>query len=141
MLCLYRMDDRRRGLEHAGILFSHSLMCLTDLLQLQLPTGATLLGVILSSDKTTITSLCGGRVAHPLLVSLANIKMSMRLKLSSSLFMLTALLPIPKFTHKNKRMCGVLEDRLIHQCLDIVLEPLKKAAQYGITLPDPDGQM
>jgi hypothetical protein len=111
------MDDRRRGLEHAGILFSHSLMCLTDLLQLQLPTGATLLGVSLSSDKMNITSLCGGRVAHPLLVSLANIKMLTHLKLSSSSFMLTALLPVPKFTHKNKRMRGVLEDRLIHQRL------------------------
>ncbi|KAG2045664.1 hypothetical protein BDR06DRAFT_1050404 [Suillus hirtellus] len=37
-------------------------------------------------------------------------------------------------------MKGVLEDRLIHQCLDIVLEPLKQAAQKGIMLSDPIGQ-
>jgi Plavaka transposase len=55
--------------------------------------------------------------------------------------MLSALLPVPKFLHKNKRMRGLLEDRLIHQCLDIVLEPVKKAAQYGTMLPDPVGQM
>ncbi|KAI5984932.1 hypothetical protein F5J12DRAFT_688192, partial [Pisolithus orientalis] len=35
--------------------------------------GVTLLGMILSSDKMNITTLCGGRVAHPLLISLANI--------------------------------------------------------------------
>ncbi|KIN99340.1 hypothetical protein M404DRAFT_118082, partial [Pisolithus tinctorius Marx 270] len=57
-------------------------------MQSQLPSRATLLGMILSSDKTNITTLCGGRVAHPFLVSLANIKMSMRLKLSSNSFML-----------------------------------------------------
>lgn len=110
-------------------------------IQSQLPEGATLLGTILSSDKTNITNLCGGRVAHPLLISLANIKMSTRLKLSSRSFMLTALLPVPKFVHKIKCMRGVLEDRLIHQCLDIILEPVKKAAELGIMLPDAKGDL
>ncbi|KAF8129618.1 hypothetical protein EV363DRAFT_1168728, partial [Boletus edulis] len=98
-------------------------------------------GTILSSDKTNITNICGGRVAHPLLISLANIKMSTRLKLSSRSFMLTALPPVPKFVHKNKRMRGVLGDRLIHQCLDIVLDPVKKAAQFGVMLPDTKGNL
>ncbi|KAG1761031.1 hypothetical protein EV702DRAFT_985188, partial [Suillus placidus] len=44
-------------------------------MQLQLPDGATLLGVILSSNKTCITNMTGGHVAHPLLISLANINM------------------------------------------------------------------
>ncbi|KAF8425395.1 hypothetical protein L210DRAFT_3421273 [Boletus edulis BED1] len=77
-------------------------------MQSQLPEGATLIGTILSSDKTNITNICGGRVAHPLLISLANIKMSTRLKLSSRSFMLTALLPVPKFVHKNKPQFGVM---------------------------------
>ncbi|KAI5985287.1 hypothetical protein EDD15DRAFT_2176081 [Pisolithus albus] len=100
-------------------------------MQSQIPAGATLLGTILSLDKTTISVLTGDRVAHPLLISLANIKMATWLKLSSHAFLLTALLPVPKFVHKNKRMKGVLEARLIHQCLDIVLEPLKQAAKLG----------
>ncbi|KAG2056815.1 hypothetical protein BDR06DRAFT_1005724 [Suillus hirtellus] len=36
-------------------------------------------------------------------------------------------------------MKGVLEDRLIHQCLNIVLEPLKQSAQHGVMLSDPIG--
>ncbi|KAG1830041.1 hypothetical protein EV424DRAFT_1535453 [Suillus variegatus] len=108
-------------------------------MQSALPRGATLLGTILSSDKTNISTMTGDRVAHPLLVSLANIHMSTRLKSSLNAFVLTALLPVPKFIHKKKRMRGVLEDRLIHECLDIVLCPLKLAAREGIMLSDPVG--
>ncbi|KAG1788469.1 uncharacterized protein HD556DRAFT_1434027 [Suillus plorans] len=79
-------------------------------MQSAIPSGATLLGTILSSDKTNITSLTGD-----------------------------PLLPVPKFIHKKKRMRGMLEDRLVHQCLDIVLEPLKQAARSGIMLLDPIG--
>ncbi|KAG1883388.1 hypothetical protein F4604DRAFT_1575827, partial [Suillus subluteus] len=65
-------------------------------MQLALPRGATLLGTILSSDKTNISMMTGDRVAHPLLISLANIPMSTRLKTSSNSFVLTALLPVPE---------------------------------------------
>ncbi|KAG1810405.1 uncharacterized protein HD556DRAFT_1428452 [Suillus plorans] len=71
-------------------------------LQSQVPRGATILGTILSSDKTNITTMTGARVAHPLLL-------------------------------------GVLEDRLIHQCLSIILKPLMIAAEIGIMMSDPVG--
>ena len=111
----------------------------TDVNQSQIPVGMTLLGTILSSDKTNISVLTGDRVAHPLLISLANIKMATQLKSSSNSFLLTALLPVPKFVHKNSQIRGVLKNRLIHQCLDVVLEPLKCAAKLGIMLSDPLG--
>ena len=41
---------------------------MTYIKQSWIPHGATLLGTILSSDKTNITTLSGGRVAHPLLI-------------------------------------------------------------------------
>ncbi|KAG1775072.1 hypothetical protein EV702DRAFT_1199669 [Suillus placidus] len=100
-------------------------------MQSQLPDGATLLGIILSSDKTNITNMTGGRVAHPLLISLANIKMATQNKASSHAFLLIVLLPIAEFLHPVKRMQSVLKARLVHQCLDIVLELLKQAARIG----------
>ncbi|KAH7920650.1 hypothetical protein BV22DRAFT_1107578 [Leucogyrophana mollusca] len=109
--------------------------------QSALPAGATVLGTILSSDKTTISTMTGDRVAHPLLVGLANIHMSTRSKLSSNAFMLTALLPVAKFLHPTKRMRGVLQDRLVHKCLDLVLQPLKIAAAVGIMMSDPVGNI
>ncbi|KAG1855876.1 hypothetical protein C8R48DRAFT_776244 [Suillus tomentosus] len=108
-------------------------------MQSAIPKGATLLGTILSSDKTNITALTGDRIAHPLLISLSNIHMNVRLKSSTNSFVLAALLPVPKFIHKKKQMKGVLEDHLIHQCLNIVLEPLKQSTRHGVMLSDPIG--
>jgi hypothetical protein len=83
--------------------------------------------------------MTGNHIAHPLLISLANIAMDFRTKASNDLFLLLALLPIPRFTHSDRKIRGVLESRLFHHCLDIILEPLKKAAQFGILMEDPLG--
>lgn len=83
--------------------------------------------------------MTGNRVAHPLLISLANIIMDFRMKASNHAFMLLAILPVPKFLHKNKRICGVLENHLVHECIDFVVKPLKKAAEIGIMMTDPLG--
>ncbi|KAG1792585.1 uncharacterized protein HD556DRAFT_1213757, partial [Suillus plorans] len=72
-------------------------------------------------------------------ISLANIYMAMQLKLSSNTFLLTVLLPVSKFVHKNKRMRGILQDWLVHHFLNVMLTPLKLAAQNSIMLSDPIG--
>ncbi|KIK17531.1 hypothetical protein PISMIDRAFT_111211 [Pisolithus microcarpus 441] len=106
-------------------------------LQTQVPAGSMLCGVILSSDKTNITNVCGGKVVHPLLISLANIRMNVRNKASSHAFLLTTLMPIVEFIHPIPRIRSVLEVHLFHACLDFILEPLKKAAQLGQMMADP----
>ena len=85
--------------------------------------------------------MTGGRVAHPLLMSLANLVMDFRAKATNHAFQLLALLPVPKFIHKDRKTRGVLENRLIHECLDFILKPLKKAAEIGIMLSDPVGSL
>jgi len=105
----------------------------------ELPRGATILGTILSSDKTTISSMTGNRIAHPLLISIANLNMNFRMKSSNHAFLLLALLPVSQFIHGNKRMRSVLGDRLVHECLDFILRPLKTAAEIGIMMSDPLG--
>jgi hypothetical protein len=85
--------------------------------------------------------MTGGRSAHPLLISLANISMEFRNKDLNNAYLLLALLPIPKFIHRKKPICGMLEARLYHKCLDIVLRPLKAAAQIGVMLSDPLGNL
>lgn len=61
------------------------------------------------------------------------------MKSSNNAFILLALLPVPNFIHRDKRLRGVLADRVIHECLDFVLRPLKTAAEIGIMLSDPLG--
>lgn len=65
--------------------------------QSKLLLGATILGTILSSDKTNISALIGGRTAHPLLLSLANIDMECRMHSSNHAFVLLAILPEARF--------------------------------------------
>ena len=104
-----------------------------------LPNGATLLGIILSSDKTNISVMTGDRTAHPVLLSLANIHTDVRTKSSSNAFPLIALLPCPKFVAKDRDTRSVLENRLVHLCLDIITNPLKLAARAGRMMADPHG--
>lgn len=88
--------------------------------------------------------MTGDRMAHPLLISLANILASFRLKSSHEAFLLLALLPVPKFIHQNtftKRTHGLLGDRLTHECLDFILKPLKTCASIGIMMSDPLGNL
>jgi hypothetical protein len=118
-----------------------SVTLFLTVLQSQLPDGATLLGIVLSSDKTNLSSMTGGRIAHPLLLSLANLLIDFRMKVSNHAFLLLALLPVPKFIHKDRKTRGVLENRMIHECLDFILTPLKKAAQIGVMMSDPVGSL
>ena len=75
-----------------------------------LPDGAMLVGVILSSDKTNISVMTGDHMAHPVLLSLANIHASVHAKSSSHAFLLVALLPCLKFTVKDRPTHSVLEN-------------------------------
>lgn len=108
--------------------------------QTKLPEGATLLGTILSSDKTKISAMTGNRTAHPLLLSLANIDMGFRMKGSNHTFVLLAILPTARFI-AHKDLLGVYANRLYHECVSFVLEPLKTAARIGIMMSDPAGNL
>ena len=78
-------------------------------------------------------------VAHPLLISLADIIMDFQTKSSHHAFMLLTILPVPKFLHKNRRIHGVLKNCLTHKCINFVMEPLKIATEIGIMMLDPLG--
>jgi hypothetical protein len=81
--------------------------------------------------------MTGGQMAHPLLLSLTNINMSFHMKASNCGFLLLALLPVSNFIHPDSKIRGMLENCLIHECLDFILQPVKVAAQIGIMMSDP----
>ena len=75
-----------------------------------LPDGATLIGIILSSDKTNISVMTGDHTAHLVLLSLANIHADVCAKYSCRAFLFVALFPIPKFTAKDRPTRSVLKN-------------------------------
>jgi hypothetical protein len=107
--------------------------------QARLPQGATSLGIVLSSDKTALTAMTGDHSAHPLLITLANIDSSVRLSSSSHALKLLALIPVPKWVNVQKKLRGILENRLVHACLDYVTSPLKSTAKTGAWMSDHAG--
>lgn len=82
----------------------------------------------------------GDRVAHPLLISFANIEMDFLMKASNHAFMMVTLLPVPKFLCA-KNIWGLMERRLFHHCLDLVCHPLKTVARWGSNMSDSDGRL
>ncbi|KAI6039471.1 hypothetical protein EDC04DRAFT_2895266 [Pisolithus marmoratus] len=106
-------------------------------LQDQIPTGATLLGVVLSSDKTNISVMTGNRMVHPLLLSLANINADIQSKGSLHGHVLLMLLPVVSFIHGKTCIRSLLSDWLVHESLDFVLKPLKVAVAVGVMMSDP----
>lgn len=80
-------------------------------------------------------------MAHPLLLSLANIAADTRGKGSSQAYLLLALLPVPSFIHKKSRVRSLLSDQLFHHCIDLVIGPLKIAAAIGVMMNDPRGNL
>ena len=111
-------------------------MPLLPFIQPTLPHSGTLLGVVLSSDKTNISAATGNQVAHHLLLTLANLSMDVRMKSTHHALPLIALLPCPKFLNLKKLLHGVIENRLMHHCLEIVCKPLKEASSKGAFMSD-----
>ena len=104
-----------------------------------LPNRATLVSIILSSDKTNISVMTGDHTAHLVLLSLANIHADVHAKSSNRAFLLVTLLPCLKFTVKDRPTRGILKNCLAHLCLDIIMNPLKLAARAGRMMADPCG--
>jgi len=81
------------------------------------------------------------RMAHLLLLSLANVNSNIHSKGSMHGHVPLALLPIRSFTHKKTCVHTLLSDRLIHGSLDFVLNPLKIATAVGVMMSDPIGNL
>jgi hypothetical protein len=90
---------------------------------------------LLGSDKTHLTVLAGDKKAWPLYLSIGNIGSSVRNKPKNHAWVLVAYLPIAKFLN-NKSLHTTLQNRLFHQCMDLILEPLKRVQSSGICMID-----
>jgi hypothetical protein len=104
--------------------------------------GGTVLGVILSSDKTQLSVGTGNQSLHPLYLSIANIKSEVRCKQSFHSYVLLGLLPLPEFKYlRFKDLKSLLNAQIHHYCLDYILAPLKETTRTGAYLRDPLGRI
>ena len=105
-----------------------------------LSNGATIVPILTASDKTPVTRMTGGLEMHPLFVSIANIPGHIRMAASSYAWRCVAFMPIPKFDVPAANQ-AILQARIVHKCIDIVTEGLKRVTETGSFMVDPHGHL
>ncbi|KAI6144394.1 hypothetical protein BKA82DRAFT_29322 [Pisolithus tinctorius] len=111
--------------------------CAFDI-QVQLPQGATIVPIIIASDKTPVTRHTGGLEMHPVFITIGNIQSDVRMQASSHAWHCIAFMPVPVFeVHPDFQT--ILTSRLFHRCMDIVFASLKTVTSdvaYIADLPE-----
>jgi hypothetical protein len=101
--------------------------------------GATIIPLIVSTDKTTLT-LFRDKMAYPIYLTIGNIPKRLRRKVSSQAQILIGYIP----TTKLVRIPGVTARRraltnLFHSCMQTALGPIKSYGETGIEMKSGDG--
>ncbi|KAG1748112.1 hypothetical protein EDB19DRAFT_1630396 [Suillus lakei] len=101
--------------------------------------GATVIPIILSSDKTQVT-MFRNKSAYPVYMTIGNIPKEIRRKPSQRAWILLAYLPTSKLDHiTNKAARRRTATNLFHACLRHILEPLKVPGEDGVAMASGDG--
>ncbi|KAJ7896209.1 hypothetical protein B0H13DRAFT_2523416, partial [Mycena leptocephala] len=101
--------------------------------------GATIIPILLSSDKTQLT-MFGNKTAYPVYMTIGNIPKEIRRKPSRRAYILLAYLPTSRLGHiKNKAARRRTLANLFHTCLSFITAPLRDAGVTGIPIASGDG--
>ncbi|KAG1877205.1 hypothetical protein F4604DRAFT_1880467 [Suillus subluteus] len=101
--------------------------------------GATIIPIILSSDKTQVT-VFRNKTAYPVYMTIGNIPKDIRWKPSRHAHILLAYLPTTHLEHiKNRASQCCTITNLFHVCMRHILEPLKSAGEDGLHMHSGDG--
>ncbi|KAG1897487.1 uncharacterized protein F5891DRAFT_1129926 [Suillus fuscotomentosus] len=101
--------------------------------------GATIIPVIISSDKTQVT-MFRNKTAYPVYLTIGNIPKEIRRKPSRRAHILLAYLPTTRLEHiANKASRHRAVANLYHACMSRVLAPLKTAGVDGLVMSSGDG--
>ncbi|KAG8759337.1 hypothetical protein FRC11_002095 [Ceratobasidium sp. 423] len=103
--------------------------------------NGTLAPLIIATDQTTLSVMCGGQKAYPVYVSFGNLDKSWRRKPSKHGMYLLGYLPVDSFEDvpdddERKR----LKADLVHRVMEKMLEPLRAASEHGVEVWCPDGR-
>lgn len=133
------MVENASTLAYLSLLVTESYR--TDRYQATLPDGATVVPIILSSDKTQLSVFSGDKTAYPVYLTIGNIPKSIRRKPSQHAQILLAYLPTDSLdgAELSEDAARVARARMFHFVMSIVMEPLKAATRDGLLMTSGDG--
>jgi len=101
--------------------------------------GATLIPIILSSDKTQLT-LFRAKSAYPVYLTIGNIPKDIRRKPSRHAQLLIGYIPTTRLEHmKNQAARRRALANLFHGCMHAILAPIGSCGETGIAMMSGDG--
>ncbi|EJU01182.1 hypothetical protein DACRYDRAFT_53435, partial [Dacryopinax primogenitus] len=106
------------------------------------PTRATVIGIILSSDKTQLANFRSNSTAWPVYMSIANIHKDFRRKINNRAMVLLGYLPTAKLReieHTTDRAIRLHD--LFHHCMTHLLQELRTLGAEGIMMVCPDKKL
>ncbi|KAG8771009.1 hypothetical protein FRC12_003914 [Ceratobasidium sp. 428] len=101
---------------------------------------ATIVPIIISTDKTKLTVFSGNQKAWPVYLTIGNISKDIRRCPSERATLLLGYLPVSNLGHiSNERERSEARWQLFHAGLESILEPLKTFSRTGFTVMCADG--
>ncbi|KAG5649911.1 hypothetical protein H0H81_001524 [Sphagnurus paluster] len=95
--------------------------------------------VILSLDKTNLTSFSGNKQAYPVYIGIGTKNHQIRCQPSSHVMLLIGYIPVSKlecFSAKKQSIAGF---QLFHNCMQTIVKPLVEAGKNGVRMNCADG--
>ncbi|KAJ3512046.1 hypothetical protein NMY22_g15452 [Coprinellus aureogranulatus] len=111
--------------------------------QSQLPAHATVVPVIIATDKTQLTQFSGGKAAYPVYLTIGNVPKSLRRKPSSNASILIAYLSVDKMDRSKMTEADHRSkvQRVFHESMKHILAPLVDAGKKGIEMANYRGEV
>ncbi|KAI5117089.1 hypothetical protein M0805_000569 [Coniferiporia weirii] len=105
--------------------------------------GATIVPVIISTDKTQLTNFCGSKQAYPVYLTIGNIPRAIWKKPTQRACVLLAYLSTDKITSANLSSEEIRHKthHLFHESMKYILKPLEKAGREGVDMTGGDGNI
>ncbi|QRV78328.1 helix loop helix DNA-binding domain protein [Ceratobasidium sp. AG-Ba] len=101
---------------------------------------ATVVPIIISTDKTKLTVFSGNQKAWPVYLSIGNINSDIRRCPSERAMLLIGYIPVSNLSNiSNRSTRSEAGWQLFHTCLESILEPLKTLSRTGIEILCADG--
>ncbi|KAK7035124.1 hypothetical protein R3P38DRAFT_3493923 [Favolaschia claudopus] len=100
-------------------------------IQKLLPKGATLIPIILASDKTQLTRFSGDKQAWPVYITIGNIDKKTRRSPSHGATILLGYIPVPKLEIFIKKRRSAIAYQLYHDCMRKILATVVTAGNKG----------